>query len=81
MSDTSAAQERVLSILAQVTKTPIDRLTPELELARDLDVGSATALELLATIEDELQVEISEVEAARLRTVGDVLELARKRAG
>lgn len=69
----SDGQERVLQILSRVTKRPSAEIKAEHDLKGDLDVGSAEALDLLATLEDELGLEISEVEAARLRTVGDVL--------
>ena len=69
----SPTDARVLAILAKVIRRDAATLKPGLDLARDLDVGSAQALELLATLEEELSIEISEVEAAKLRTVGDVL--------
>ena len=65
--------QRVLQILARVTRRDPATIKPEQDLAGDLDVGSAQALELLATLEDELGIEINEVAAAKLRTVRDVL--------
>ncbi|MBX3468183.1 MAG: acyl carrier protein [Planctomycetes bacterium] len=72
-----ASDERVFEILARVSGRDRATIKPEQDLAADLDVGSAQALELLATLEEELSVEISEVEAARLRSVRDVLEFVR----
>jgi acyl carrier protein len=69
----TTSDSRVLAILARVVRRDVSTLKPDLDLASDLDVGSAQALELLATLEEELQLEISEVDAAKLRTVGDVL--------
>lgn len=69
--------DRVLEILGRVTRRDKATLTPDLDLAGDLDVGSAEALELLSTLEDDLGLEISEVEAAKLRTVRDVLTFVR----
>ena len=68
-----SSDDRVYQILARVTRRDRATIKPEQDLASDLDVGSAQALELLATLEDELGIEISEVEAAKLRTVKDVL--------
>jgi acyl carrier protein len=67
------SDDRVYEILARVTRRDRTTIKPEQDLASDLDVGSAQALELLATLEDELHIEISEVEAAKLRKVKDVL--------
>jgi acyl carrier protein len=44
-----------------------------MELVADLDVDSARALELLVALEDALGIEISDEDAARLDTVGDIL--------
>lgn len=69
----SSTDSRVLAILARVVRRDASTLKPTQDLASDLDVNSASALELLSTLEEELSIEISEVEAAKLRTVGDVL--------
>lgn len=69
----SDPKDVVLGVIAQVTRRPVEELKPEHDLASDLDVGSADAMEILANIEDDLEIEISEVDAAKLRSVGDVL--------
>lgn len=69
-------QQKVLSILSEVCRKPTEELKPEIHLIHDLNLDSALTLELLMTLEDTLGREISEVEAAKLVTVGDVLELA-----
>ncbi len=74
----SDRQTQTLKVLAKVSKRPIADLTPGKDLKSDLDLGSAEALELLATLEETLGIEISEVEAAKMRTVGDVLAFVTK---
>lgn len=71
-------QQKVLQILSRVVERPAEALTPELSLKTDLKLDSYRALDLLAAIEEELDVEISEVEAAKVETVADVLALAQK---
>ena len=66
-------ETKTLQVLAKVSKRPVAELTPGKDLKSDLDLGTAEALELLATLEETLGIEISEVEAAKMRTVGDVL--------
>ena len=65
-----------MEILAEVLQRSADGFSPEQRLKEDLQLDSYQALDLLATIEEEFDVEISEVEAARVETVQDVLELA-----
>jgi acyl carrier protein len=63
-----------LDVIARITSIPVAELTPEMELVADLEMDSAKALELLVELEDELEIEISDEDAARLNTVGDILE-------
>ena len=71
-------ETKALAVLAKVSKRPVAELTPNKDLKADLDLGSAEALELLATLEETLAIEIAEVEAAKMRTVGDVLAFVKK---
>ena len=58
-----------------------DELTPGLDLVADLDLDSAQVMELLANVEDEFDVDIPEVEAAKLRTVQDVTRFVEGQQG
>ncbi len=62
-----------LAVVAKVSKVEAAALTPEMELVADLSLDSARALELLVELEDALETEISDEEAAKLNTVGDIL--------
>lgn len=74
----TAIEERTLDLLARICNVPRERLQPEVQLVEGLDLDSALTLDLLMTLEDELGQEISEVEAAELVTVGDVLAFVRR---
>ena len=67
------ATETALAIIARIARRPVAELTPGMELVADLDLDSARALELLVALEDALGIEISDEDAARLDTVGDIL--------
>lgn len=69
-------QKQLLDILAAVTERPVDTLKLEQELKGDLELDSAQTLELLSEIEDAFDTEISEIDAAKVKTVGDLLEFA-----
>lgn len=66
-------QQRVLEILSEVARKPVSELKPEHRLKDDLELDSTQGMELLATMEDEFELEIDEVEAARLQSVADLL--------
>jgi acyl carrier protein len=63
-----------LAAIAKVSKIDPATITPEMELVADLDLDSARALELLVELEDSLGIEISDEDAARMNTVGDILD-------
>lgn len=72
----NSKQQRILEILAEVVQVRPETIEPDHDLKSDLELDSAQALELLATIEDEFDREISEVEAAKVKTVQDILNFA-----
>ncbi len=65
--------EQALQILSEVCRVSPEELTAEKHLIQDLDLDSVLALDLLMTLEERLGIEISEVEATQMVTVGDVL--------
>jgi len=54
---------------------------PEDRFQEDLDAESADLLNIVAVAEDRWGITIGEEELAELRTVNDLLELLRQRAG
>lgn len=75
MGSVKMTEEEVLSILGNVCKVPPEQLKPETHLIHDLNLDSVLTMQLLMSVEDRLGREISEVEAADLVTVGDVVAL------
>ena len=67
-------KETALAVVAKVSGKKVEELFPEAELVANLGMDSAKALELLVELEDQLNIEIPDEDAARLNTVGDVLD-------
>ncbi len=66
------------NVISQVSGVEPDKLEPEMELVADLGLDSAKALELLVELEERLDHEIDDQDAARLNTVGDILNFVNK---
>jgi acyl carrier protein len=66
-------RDTALAVIAKVSKVEVDALSPDLDLVADLGFDSAKALELLVELEEALAIEVSDEQAARLNTVGDIL--------
>ena len=64
-----------LEVLAEVSGRPVAELDVGLDLVADLGIDSPRALRLLVELEDRLDVEIPDDVAARISTVGDIVEL------
>jgi acyl carrier protein len=72
-----SAIDTALDVIAKVSGVDRSKLEPTMELVANLGLDSAKALELLVELEDHLEVEIDDEEAARLNTVGDILDYVR----
>jgi acyl carrier protein len=66
-------RDTALAVIAKVSKVEAGTITPDMDLVGDLGLDSAKALELLVELEDALGAEISDEQAARLNSVGDIL--------
>jgi acyl carrier protein len=69
-------REVAAAVLARLSGKAAAELRPEMELVADLGIDSPKALELLVELEEALDVEISDEDAARMESVGDVFEYA-----
>ena len=68
-------RETTLAVIAKVSKVEVAALRPDMDLVADLGFDSAKALELLVELEEALSIEVSDEQAARLNTVGDILAI------
>ncbi len=65
--------EEVVEVLAKITKKDKGAIKAEHELAADLGIDSPKGLQLLTELEDRFKIEIADEDAAKMVTVGDVL--------
>lgn len=72
----SDSRNTALKIIAEVAERDVSELRDEHNLLADLGLDSPKALKLLMDLEDGLGVEISDEAAARMETVGDILQFA-----
>lgn len=68
-----ARDQKALAIIADVAEKDASELESEHNLLADLGIDSPKALKLLMDLEDGLDLEISDEDAARMETVGDIL--------
>ncbi len=66
-------KKKALEIVAAISGKDVADLEPGLDLVADLGIDSPKALQLLLDLEEALGIEISDEDAAKMDTVGDVL--------
>ena len=67
--------EKVKAIIVSEMNVEADKVTMDTLLVDDLGADSLDVVELLMTLEDEFGVAISDEEAVKIKTVGDILNI------
>ncbi len=67
-------KQTALDIVAKISGKEAPGLTPEMDLVADLGIDSPKALQLLIELEEALSIEISDDDAAKLDSIGDILD-------
>ena len=65
--------ERVKNVVEEVLKSKEDQITEQARIKEDLGADSLDTVTLLMALEDEFQGSISDEDAEKLNTVGDVV--------
>ncbi|NOX61738.1 MAG: acyl carrier protein [Chloroflexi bacterium] len=71
----SDIRERVVEIIVEQLGVDADEVTDEARFREDLEADSLDLVELMMAFEEEFGGEISDEEAQKIQTVGEVIEL------
>ena len=67
-------KDRILQIIAEQFNIDKDDLTEDMNFQDGLNADSIELVELVMTIEEEFETEVSEEDLEKLKTIGDVIE-------
>ena len=67
-------KDRILQIIAEQFNIDKDELTEDMNFQYDLNADSIELVELVMTIEEEFETEVSEEDLEKLKTIGDVID-------
>ncbi|EOQ98578.1 acyl carrier protein [Leptospira wolbachii serovar Codice str. CDC] len=73
--------EKIKSIIVEQLGVDESEVTPEAHFINDLGADSLDTVELVMTLEEEFGVEISDEDAEKIQTVGDVIKFIDKLKG
>lgn len=73
--------EELVNILKLYTKNPelLDKATSETHILNDLKVNSARLVDVVIKCEDVFGISIDDDEADKIRTIGDAVEIIKKK--
>jgi acyl carrier protein len=71
-------EDKVKKIISEKLSVDLSEVIPDASFVDDLGADSLDLVELIMSMEEEFDVEISDEDAEKLVTVGDALEYVRK---
>lgn len=71
--DAGDPRQRALAVIARISGRAAAEIRRDQDLVADLEIDSPQGLQLLVELEEVLGLEISDEDAARMDTVGDIL--------
>ena len=69
----------LISMIADRFNVPVSAITGKTNFAQDLNLDSIDSLELIMALEDTYDISVSDADASKLQTVGDVIKLIDKK--
>jgi acyl carrier protein len=76
-----SVETKVKQILKQNLEVPDETLVPTAALRSELGATSVDLVEVLADLENEFNIEISDEQAQEMRTIGDIVKFIESQAG
>lgn len=67
-------EERIKQIIAEKLEIGMDQITDDAKFIDDLGADSLDVVELIMTLEDEFEIEISDEEAEKIVTVRNAID-------
>lgn len=70
-----AIVESVKELIAKQLNKPIDEISEDKEVVKDLGADSLDVVEMLMSLEEEFNITVPEEDAVNIKTVGDIINL------
>lgn len=70
-----ATADKVKELISKQLNRPIEEITDEKEVVKDLGADSLDVVEMLMSLEEEFSITVPEEDAVNIKTVGDIVKL------
>lgn len=71
--------DKVKQLIAEHLNKPVEEITEDKEIVKDLGADSLDIVEMLMSLEDEFGVTVSDEDAINIKTVGDIVKTIEKK--
>jgi acyl carrier protein len=66
--------DEVKQLVSDITEVPVDKLTPDADFFKDLNIDSLKAIEIVAAFEKKYRIVIPENEIPNIRTIRNIMD-------
>ena len=70
-----AVADKVKELISKQLNRPVDEVTCDKEIVKDLGADSLDVVEMLMSLEEEFNISVPEEDAVNIKTVGDIIKL------
>lgn len=70
--------QNIKELISKQLNKPIEEITEEKEIVKDLGADSLDVVEMLMMLEEEFEITISDNDAVDIKTVGDIVKAIEK---
>ena len=67
--------ENVKNLISQQLNKPVEEITEDKEIVKDLGADSLDVVEMLMSLEEEFEIRVPEEEAVNIKTVADIVKV------
>ena len=67
--------DKVASLIANQLNKPLEEITLDKEIVKDLGADSLDVVEMVMTLEEEFGISVSEEDAVAIKTVEDIVKI------
>ncbi len=70
-----AVADKVIELISKQLNRPVEEITQDKEIVKDLGADSLDVVEMLMSLEEEFEISVPEEDAVNIKTVGDIIKL------